>query len=50
VPTPIGVTVPEPPPGAVQIVVNGVVAYQFNGVYYQPQFVDGVTQYVTLSP
>jgi uncharacterized protein DUF6515 len=49
-PTPIGVTVPEPPPGAVQVVVNGGVAYQFNGLYYQPEFVDGVTQYVTFSP
>jgi hypothetical protein len=50
VPTPIGVTVPELPPGAVQVSVNGWVAYQFNGAYYQPQFVDGVTQYVTISP
>lgn len=49
-PTPIGVTVPELPPGAVQVSVNGNVAYQFNGIYYQPEFVDGVTQYVTFMP
>jgi hypothetical protein len=49
-PTPIGVTVPELPPGAVQVSYNGGVAYQFNGVYYQPEFVDGVTQYVTFMP
>jgi hypothetical protein len=49
-PTPIGVTVPELPPGAVQVSVNGGVAYQFNGIYYQPEFVDGVTQYVTFMP
>jgi len=49
-PTPIGVTVPELPPGAVQVSVSGWVAYQFNGIYYQPQFVDGVTQYVTFMP
>jgi hypothetical protein len=49
-PTPIGVTVPELPPGAVQVVINGGVAYQFNGIYYQPVFVNGVTQYVTFLP
>ena len=49
-PTPIGVTVPELPPGAVQVSVNGTVAYQFNGIYYQPEFIDGVTQYVTFMP
>lgn len=49
-PTPIGVTVPELPPGAVEVSYNGGMAYQFNGIYYQPQFVDGVTQYVTFSP
>jgi len=49
-PTPIGVTVPELPPGAVQVSYNGGVAYQFNGVYYRPEFVDGVTQYVTFQP
>jgi hypothetical protein len=50
VPAPIGVIVPELPPGAVPTSVGGWVAYQFNGTYYQPQFVDGVTQYVTISP
>jgi hypothetical protein len=49
-PTPIGVTVPELPPGAVQVSYNGGVAYQFNGIYYEPEFVDGVTQYVTFQP
>jgi len=49
-PTPIGVTVPELPPGAVQVSINGGVAYQFNGIYYQPVFVDGVTQYTTFLP
>ena len=49
-PTPIGVTVPELPPGAVQVSVNGGVAYQFNGIYYQPVFVNGVTQYQTFTP
>ncbi len=49
-PTPIGVTVPELPPGAVQVSSSGGVAYQFNGIYYQPEFVDGVTQYVTFQP
>jgi hypothetical protein len=49
-PTPIGVTVPELPPGAIEVSYNGGMAYQFNGIYYQPQFVDGVTQYVTFAP
>ncbi len=49
-PPPIGVTVPELPPGAVQVAVNGGIAYQFNGIYYQPVFVDGVTQYMTFMP
>ena len=49
-PTPIGVTVPELPPGAVQVAVNGGAAYQFNGIYYRPEFVDGVTQYITFLP
>jgi len=49
-PTPIGVTVPELPPDAVQVSLNGGVAYQFNGIYYEPVFVDGVTQYVTVAP
>jgi hypothetical protein len=49
-PTPIGVVVPELPPGAVQVSVNGGVAYQFNGIYYEPVFVNGVTQYETFQP
>ena len=47
VPAPMGVTVPDPPPGASLVTVNGGVAYQFNGVYFRPIFVNGVTQYVT---
>jgi hypothetical protein len=50
VPTPIGVVVPDLPPGAVQVSVNGTVAYQFNGVYYEPIFLNGVTQYETFVP
>jgi len=47
-PTPIGVIVPELPPGAVQVSLNdGSFAYQFNGVYYRPVFVNGITQYQT---
>jgi hypothetical protein len=49
-PTPIGVVVPELPPGAVEVSVNGRIAYQFNGIYYQPVFVNGVTQYQTFVP
>ena len=47
VPAPLGVTVPDPPPGAALVTVNGGVAYQFNGVYFRPIFVNGVTQYIT---
>jgi hypothetical protein len=49
-PTPIGVVVPELPPGATQVSVKGTVAYQFNGIYYEPVFVNGVTQYETFMP
>jgi len=49
-PAPIGVAVPELPPGAMQVAVNGGAAYQFNGIYYRPEFVDGVTQYITFLP
>lgn len=49
-PTPLGVVVPELPPGAVPVSVNGAVAYQFNGIYYEPVFVNGVTQYQTFLP
>ena len=46
---PLGVIVPELPPGATTVYLNGRLAYQFNGVYYQPVFVDGVTQYMTVA-
>ena len=49
-PPPMEVVVPELPPGAVQVSVNGRLAYQFNGIYYQPVFVNGVTQYMTFMP
>jgi hypothetical protein len=49
VPTPIGVIVPELPPGAAPISINGSTAYQFNGVDYEPVFVNGVTQYQTFA-
>ena len=49
-PTPLGVVVPELPPGAIQVSVNGTIAYQFNGIYYEPVFVNGVTQYETFNP
>ena len=49
-PTPLGVVVPELPPGAIQVSINGTVAYQFNGIYYEPVFVNGVTQYETFMP
>ena len=48
--SPIGVVVPELPPGAVAVTYGNGVAYQFNGTCYQPVFVDGVTQYVTVQP
>jgi hypothetical protein len=49
-PTPIGVVVPELPPGAVQVSARGDIAYQFNGIYYGRVFVNGVTQYETFQP
>ena len=49
-PAPLGVVVPLLPPGAVQVLVNGTIAYQFNCIYYQPVFVNGVTQYETFRP
>ncbi|HXD00363.1 MAG TPA: DUF6515 family protein [Verrucomicrobiae bacterium] len=49
VPTPIGVVVPELPPGAAPISINGTTAYQFNGIDYEPVFVNGVTQYQTFA-
>ena len=45
---PMGVTVPELPPGANQVNLNGNIAYQFNGTYFQPVFVNGVTQFMTV--
>jgi Family of unknown function (DUF6515) len=47
---PIGIIVPELPPGAVQVSLRGMLAYQFNGIYYQPVFVNGVTQYQIVAP
>ena len=47
---PIGIIVPELPPGAVQVALRGTIAYQFNGIYYQPVFVNGVTQYQIVAP
>ena len=49
-PAPIGVTVPELPPGAALVSVAGGPAFQFNGVYFRPVFVNGVTQYQTFLP
>jgi hypothetical protein len=34
----------------VQVSVTGRIAYQFNGIYYQPVFVNGVTEYQTFAP
>jgi hypothetical protein len=50
VPAPIGVIVPELPPGTVEVDINGNTAYQFNNVYYEPVFENGVTQYQTFAP
>jgi hypothetical protein len=50
VPAPMGVIVPELPPDAVQVNISGTTAYQFNNVYYEPVFVNGVTQYQTFVP
>jgi hypothetical protein len=47
---PIGAIVPELPPGATPVNINGVAAYQFGSVYYQPMFVNGVTQYQIFQP
>ena len=40
--SPVGAEIPAPP--------NGGIAYQFNGIYYEPVFVNGVTQYETFQP
>ena len=50
VPSPIGAVVPELPPQAAEIFINGNAAYQFNGTYYQPVFVNGEQQYQTFTP
>jgi hypothetical protein len=42
------VIVPQPPPGATQVTVNGATMYSFNGMYYQPAFQNGVTVYTTV--
>ena len=47
---PIGVVVSELPPGAVQVTINGNTAYQFNNTYYEPVFVNGITQFETFVP
>ncbi len=49
-PSHMGVIIPELPPGAIEVSVNGTVAYQFNGIYYQPVFANGITQYQTFRP
>jgi hypothetical protein len=46
---PAGIIVPDLPSGANQVVVNGNVCYQFNGLNYQPSVQDGVTVY-TVNP
>jgi hypothetical protein len=45
---PPGLIVPELPPGAAPVNINGISSYQFNGVNYQPMFVNGTTQYQTM--
>jgi len=50
VPTPMGVIVPDLPPGAVPVNISGTTAYQFDNVYYEPVFVNGVMQYQTFVP
>lgn len=42
---PVGATVPMLPPGAVVALVNGISYYSFEGYYYQPVIMSGVTQY-----
>ena len=36
------------PSGAQQVIVNGAVAYQFNGFNYLPALQDGVTAYTVM--
>ena len=40
----------SPPLGYQQVVVNGVVYYLFNGVYYQPYMYGGQTVYLVVPP
>ena len=46
---PPGIVVPDLPAGASQVIVNGNVCYQFNGLNYQPSVQSGVTVY-TVTP
>jgi len=36
------------PAGANQVVVNGIVYYQYGGIHYRPAFQNGVTIYTTV--
>lgn len=42
---PVGVIVPNLPPGSTSMVVNGVTHFVFNGTHYLPVMVNGVTEY-----
>jgi hypothetical protein len=46
---PAGQTVTALPPGAVQTTLDGQVAYQANGIYYQPVMQNGATVYKTVA-
>ena len=46
---PAGQTVTTLPPGAVQTTLDGQVAYQANGIYYQPVMQNGQTVYTTVA-
>jgi hypothetical protein len=41
---------PELPPGCQTVVVNGVTYYLCDGVYYQPYFYEGQTQFMVVPP
>ena len=45
---PAEIVVPMLPSGAQQVIVNGAVAYQFNGFNYLPSLQDGVTVYTVM--
>jgi hypothetical protein len=49
-PAPLGVTVTILPTGAAPAVVNGVLYYLSDNVYYLPVMLGGVTVYVTVHP